>query len=107
MPPNLSSVNFKLRIGFGELTYLIHRCSLRQFGGPDDGKEPDLYCEANLFKATADDIEEFPEDVLALYDRILDEAQTQIKALGNITNIDEKQIRSSVAPEVESEKCAL
>ena len=52
-----------------------------------------------LFKITAEDIPEFPSDVLELYDHIVDEASAQIESLGSVTELDESSIRASVAPQ--------
>ena len=54
--------------------------------------------QMQLFRITAAKTPGFPPEVISMYDSIMKDAQTQIKALGNITNIDEKSILESVAP---------
>mgnify|MGYP005994538341 CR=1 FL=1 len=51
-----------------------------------------------LFKITAEKTPGFNPKVLALYDQIHKDATTQIEALGNISEINEKSIHASVAP---------
>jgi hypothetical protein len=55
--------------------------------------------QVQLFKMTAERTPGFDPEVLSLYNTVIENASTQIEALGNITNIDEKSIYSSVAPE--------
>jgi hypothetical protein len=57
--------------------------------------------QMQLFKMTAESTEGFPEDVLELYDEIMDDALAQIHQLSNITSIDEKTIVDSVAPQID------
>ncbi|MEM7738036.1 MAG: hypothetical protein AAF267_19845 [Deinococcota bacterium] len=57
--------------------------------------------QMQLFKMTAESTEGFPEEVLQLYDEIMDEALAQIDQLGNVTSIDEKTIVDSVAPQID------
>lgn len=49
-----------------------------------------------LFKLAAEETHGFPQEVLTLYDQIIQSAQIQIKALGNVENINEESILSSV-----------
>ena len=51
-----------------------------------------------LFKFTAEGIPDFPQEILAKYDEISQEATAQIKALNNITHISPEVIAESVAP---------
>ena len=52
-----------------------------------------------IFKLTAEDTPGFDHKVLALYEQIIEDATRQIAALSNITDIDEKSIRASIAPQ--------
>ena len=51
-----------------------------------------------IFRATAEEMSEFPHDVLGLYDDIIEDAQSQIETLGNVSEIDEHTIMSSITP---------
>lgn len=53
--------------------------------------------QMQLFKMTADRTPGFSPEVLALYEQIIDEASTQIEALGNITSISEASIENSIS----------
>ena len=55
--------------------------------------------QMQLFKMTADDTPDFDPSILALYDQIMKDTTEQIDALSSITNIDEKSIHKSVAPQ--------
>ena len=52
-----------------------------------------------IFKLTAEDTPGFDHNVLSLYEKIIEDASTQIDTLSSITNIDEISIRASVAPQ--------
>lgn len=62
--------------------------------------------QMQLFKVTAETTEGFPNDVLELYDRNIDDAILQIEALGNINDVDEKSIAASVAPKTKDQDSA-
>lgn len=51
-----------------------------------------------LFRMAAEETEDFPSEILARYDTIIDDATMQIKALSNIEKIDDISIISSVRP---------
>ncbi len=51
-----------------------------------------------LFKIAADKTPGFPQDVLALFDEIIGDAEAQIESLGNIESIDAESIEDSVVP---------
>ncbi len=51
-----------------------------------------------IFQMTAKKAPDFDPKVLSLYDRIVEDASTQIEALGSITRIDEVSIHESVEP---------
>ncbi len=51
-----------------------------------------------LFKFAAEEVPDFPREVLAKYDQISQEATAQINALNNITHISPEIIADSVAP---------
>ncbi|MCG8524734.1 MAG: hypothetical protein MI748_00020 [Opitutales bacterium] len=53
-----------------------------------------------LFKLTAENVPEFPKDVLENYDRIIKETQKQLCSLKQIENIDKKSIKASVIKEI-------
>ncbi|MEM6428141.1 MAG: hypothetical protein AAF708_02795 [Deinococcota bacterium] len=57
--------------------------------------------QMQLFKMTAESTEGFPEEVLQLYDDIMDDALAQIDQLSNVASIDEKTIVDSVAPQID------
>lgn len=50
-----------------------------------------------LFRLTAEDTPNFDSKVLAMFDEIMIEAEGQIKALSNVSNLEENEIRNSVA----------
>jgi predicted PurR-regulated permease PerM len=52
-----------------------------------------------IFKLTAEDTPGFDHNVLSLYEKIIEDATTQIDALSSITTIDEISICTSVAPQ--------
>lgn len=52
--------------------------------------------QMQLFKLTAEETPDFDPEVLALYDRIINDAALQIEALGALHNIDEGAIHASV-----------
>lgn len=54
--------------------------------------------QMQFFKMTAEASPGFDTEILALYDAVINEALTQIQALGAIEKIDEKHIALSVAP---------
>ncbi len=54
--------------------------------------------QMTIFKLTAEDTPGFDHKVLSLYEQIIGNATRQIAALSNITDIDEKSIRASIAP---------
>ncbi|MEM7584476.1 MAG: hypothetical protein AAF560_13895 [Acidobacteriota bacterium] len=54
--------------------------------------------QMRLFQLTAKDTPGFDPEVLAFYERIVEDASTQIEALGSITEIDEVSIKRSVIP---------
>lgn len=58
--------------------------------------------QIQLFKLTAQKTPGFNPRVLTLYDEIVESANTQLEALGNITEIDAGAIHESVAPKSES-----
>ncbi len=60
--------------------------------------------QMQLFKLTAEDTPKFNKEVLALYDEIIDDAEMQIKALGNVNHISELSIHEAVAPKPASHK---
>lgn len=49
-----------------------------------------------LFKITAENTTGFPVEVLKQYEQIVNETQTQLEKLSNITKIDEESIKESV-----------
>lgn len=51
-----------------------------------------------LFKLTADKSPDFDPNVLKLYDQIIENAMEEIKALGEISEINESAIEASVTP---------
>jgi len=54
--------------------------------------------QMQLFKITAENTPGFDKNVLGLYDRIMHEATEQIKALSNVSEVNEKHIKESVMP---------
>ncbi len=54
--------------------------------------------QMQLFKITAEDTPDFPENVLNLFDSTIEEASGQINALSTISQIDEDTIYESVKP---------
>jgi len=52
-----------------------------------------------LFKITAENTPGFDQHILSLFDTVMDEADQQIKKLGDITEIDEETIKDSVKPQ--------
>ncbi len=54
--------------------------------------------QMELFLITAQDIEEFPDDILALYEDISKDANAQIEALSNISSINPSSIEMSILP---------
>lgn len=54
--------------------------------------------QVQLVKITADETPGFDPEVLALYDKTINEATTQIEALSSLTEIDEHAIWDSVNP---------
>ncbi len=59
--------------------------------------------QMQLFKMTADSTPGFDEDVLALYNSIIEEATQQIEALSNVSEISETAIQKSVMPKTMQE----
>lgn len=51
-----------------------------------------------LFKLEAENCEEFDKQVLELYDKVIDAAQTQIQDLSSIHELTEEKIKNSVFP---------
>ena len=62
--------------------------------------------QMQLFKATARNTQGFPNDVLLMFDQIIEDAKTQIETLGSITSIDEIIISESVAPQLDTQSSA-
>ena len=60
--------------------------------------------QMTIFKLTAEDTPGFDHKVLALYEQIIEDATRQIAALSNITDIDEKSIRASIAPQAKPDQ---
>jgi phosphomannomutase len=56
--------------------------------------------QMQLFKMTAERTPDFPQDVLVLYDDVMQDALQQLEALAAINTIDPQTIRESVAPRV-------
>ena len=54
--------------------------------------------QMQLFKITAQETPGFNKDILAMYDMIINEASSQIKALSSISEISETSIKESVMP---------
>ncbi len=54
--------------------------------------------QLQYFRILAEENSRFDPDVVALFDTVISEAQEQIRALGEVENIDEDSIRSSVLP---------
>lgn len=54
--------------------------------------------QMQLFKLTADRTPGFDQRVLALYDQVIGDAVTQLRALASITRLDEGAIKDAVAP---------
>ena len=54
--------------------------------------------QMQLFKMTAESTPEFDHEILSLYDVVINDATTQIEALGAITKINEISINKSVKP---------
>ena len=54
--------------------------------------------QMELFLITAQDIEEFPDDILALYEDISKNANAQIEALSKISSINPSSIEMSILP---------
>ena len=54
--------------------------------------------QMQLFKMTAEDTSEFPQDVVNLFDTTIEEASSQIDALANISKVDEEAIHDTVKP---------
>jgi len=52
-----------------------------------------------LFKITAENTPGFDQHILSLFDTVMDEADQQIKKLGDITEIDAETIKDSVKPQ--------
>ena len=52
-----------------------------------------------LFKITAENTPGFDKHILSLFDTVMDEADQQIKKLGDITEITEETIKDSVKPQ--------
>ena len=50
-----------------------------------------------MFKLTAESTPEFNPNIIKLFDEMVDDAEKQIKALSNITDLDENKIRDSVS----------
>lgn len=59
-----------------------------------------LINQMQLFRIYAEETEGFPKDALQLYDQTIDEASAKIKAMANVTKVDEEAISSSVHPDV-------
>ncbi len=55
--------------------------------------------QMNIFKITAEETPGFDEQVLSLYEEIIDTATYQINSLSNLETIDESAIRTSVMGE--------
>lgn len=52
-----------------------------------------------IFKLTAEETPGFDRQVLSMYEQIIEDATKQIGALSRISNIDEKSIYESIAPQ--------
>ena len=52
-----------------------------------------------LFKITAENTPGFDQHILSLFDTVMDEADQQIKKLGDIKEIDAETIKDSVKPQ--------
>ncbi len=57
-----------------------------------------LMNQMTLFKITAQKTPDFDPKILAMYEKMIDEASSQIKSLGDIEKIDEGSINKSVKP---------
>lgn len=55
--------------------------------------------QMQLFRFYAEETEGFPKDALRLYDETIEEASAKIKAMSNVTKVDEETISSSVHPD--------
>lgn len=55
--------------------------------------------QMQIFKIAAEDTPNFDPEILKLYDVIIDDAKDQLKALGEIKNIDSKHITDCVSPD--------
>ena len=54
--------------------------------------------QMQLFKLTAEKTPGFNREILKLYDQVIDETTQQIRAVGNVSKVDDKDIRQSVLP---------
>ena len=57
-----------------------------------------------IFKLTAQETPGFNQEVLLMYDKIINNATTQIDALRSITTVDDISIHEAIAPKKPSEK---
>lgn len=54
--------------------------------------------QIQLIKITAEEMPDFDSEILEIYEKTLNEATRQIRALSSIKNIDEDTIKDSVSP---------
>ena len=54
--------------------------------------------QMQLFKMKAETTPEFDKEVLKLYDRVIEDAQTQIDGLSSLSQVTEKKIKEAVEP---------
>ena len=58
-----------------------------------------LINQMQLFRFYAEETEGFPKDALRIYDETIEEASAKIKAMANVTKVDEEEISLSVHPD--------
>jgi hypothetical protein len=51
-----------------------------------------------LFKLEAENCEKFDKNVLALYDEVIEEAESQIERLSSVKTLSQEEIKNSVYP---------
>ena len=54
--------------------------------------------QMQVFKITAEHTPDFDPQILAMFDKIMEDASEQIQALSNVSEITEQSIKKSVAP---------
>ena len=54
--------------------------------------------QMQYFKIKAEATPGFEEDVIKLYDQMIEEATKQVAAMGDVAELDEESIRNSVIP---------